>query len=300
MSTIRNLTKLFQTISSNDWSAAEIAATAIINDEEKNRHHSAVQTLKGALHPNNRNGNAHRPSALTAAPMLAAALTLQTSKERLNDVMLTKASQNEFLSVIKEWKNRARLQSAGIRRRSRLFFHGPPGCGKSMTACALGNELGLPTYLVRFDAIIGAYLGQTAIHLRQLFHFAETSPSVLLIDEVDALAKKRGNPLDVGELDRIVIALLQELEHSHPQGFVIATSNLPTNIDEALWRRFDLNVEFKKPRAIELEAYAMRIAKQFKVRVPTAVLRQARKASSYADVRALIEATVRRVILDLV
>ncbi|MCH9033968.1 MAG: AAA family ATPase [Planctomycetes bacterium] len=46
--------------------------------------------------------------------------------------------------------------------------------------------------LVRFDAVIGAYLGQTAVHLRQLFHFAETTPCVLLLDELDALGKRRG------------------------------------------------------------------------------------------------------------
>jgi len=96
------------------------------------------------------------------------------------------------------------------------------------------NELAYPLYcsLRRRD---GAYLGQTAIHLRELFRFASNNPSVLLFDEIDALGKQRGNPLDVGELDRIVIALMQELEFSETQGIVIATSNLPENLDRALW-----------------------------------------------------------------
>ena len=115
-----------------------------------------------------------------------------------------------------EWNHREKLKDRGIARRSKLLFYGPPGCGKSLTANALATELAIPLFLVRFDAVIGAYLGQTAIHLRQLFQFAETTPCVLLFDELDALGKKRGNPTDVGELDRIVIALMQELEAFPP------------------------------------------------------------------------------------
>ena len=95
-----------------------------------------------------------------------------------------------------------------------------------MTAQALANALRLPLYVVRFDSVIGSYLGQTAVHLREIFQYAETAQSVLLFDEIDALGKRRGHPSDVGELDRIVIALMQELEFSESKGLIIATSNL--------------------------------------------------------------------------
>ncbi len=131
-------------------------------------------------------------------------------------VTLPSATREELARLNLEWYHRVRLMERGIARRTKLLFHGPPGCGKSLTASALAKELQLPVYLVRFDAVIGAYLGQTAIHLRQLFHFAETTPCVLLFDELDALGKRRGNPTDVGELDRIAIALMQELEHTTP------------------------------------------------------------------------------------
>src|SRR5208283_5165649 len=120
---------------------------------------------------------------------------------------------------------------------NKILLHGPPGCGKSLTARAIGHELSLPVYTLRFNAIVGAFLGQTAQRLRQLFEFASTTSCVLLIDEIDALGKRRGNPMDVGELDRIVISLLQELEHSEPKGLLIAASNLARSLDEALWRR---------------------------------------------------------------
>ena len=57
---------------------------------------------------------------------------------------------------------------------------------------------------------------------------------MLLFDEVDALAKRRGSPLEVGELDRVVIAFMQELERASAEGFIIATCNLPRTLDDAL------------------------------------------------------------------
>jgi len=147
---------------------------------------------------------------------------------------------------------------------------------------------------VRFEAVIGAYLGQTAIHLRQLFHFAETTPCVLLLDEMDALGKQRGSPLDVGELDRIVIALMQELEHSDPMGLIIGTSNLAKHLDKALWRRFDLALRFGKPRPKTLAAFATRVATANGCRLSAAVTARVSKADSFAQTEQIVIAEVRR------
>ena len=162
-----------------------------------------------------------------------------------------------------------------------------------MTGRALAQELGIPIYLVRFDAVIGAYLGQTAIHLRQLFHFAETTPCVLLLDELAALGKQRGNPLDVGELDRIVIALMQELEHSRPQGLIIGTSNLPKHLDDALWRRFDLALAFKAPTRTALVAFAKHLASTKEITLPTSVVNQVAREKSFAAAESLVLAEAR-------
>jgi len=193
-----------------------------------------------------------------------------------------------------EWKHRDRLQKRGIAPRSKLLFHGPPGCGKSLTAQALGHELRIPVYMVRFDAVIGAYLGQTALHLRQLFHFAETTPCVLLLDELDALGKKRGNPLDVGELDRIVISLMQELEHSKPMGMIVGTSNLPKHLDDALWRRFDLDLFFARPTKRALRDFIKRLAAKKRVSIPSKVMSQAVSSDSFASAESVVDSEIRR------
>ena len=207
--------------------------------------------------------------------------------------MLKPASRTEFAKLVREWQHSRELTALNIRRRSRLFFFGPPGCGKSLTAHALGRELSLPTYVVRFDAVIGAYLGQTALHLRELFHFAEQAPCVLVFDEVDALAKQRGNPLDVGELDRIVISFMQELEHSQAKGVIIATSNLPNHLDKALWRRFDLALEFPKPNHAELRSFVLKKARKSGLSLSRSQLRLFLRAQSYAEAERFVESVLR-------
>jgi SpoVK/Ycf46/Vps4 family AAA+-type ATPase len=71
--------------------------------------------------------------------------------------------------------------------------------------------------------------------------------------------------MDVGELDRIVVGLMQELDLSKPNGIIIGATNLSKNLDEAFWRRFDLQMEFPKPRSTEVLSYARRLSKTYSI-----------------------------------
>jgi SpoVK/Ycf46/Vps4 family AAA+-type ATPase len=303
MPTIRELARLFRSLSEKDLASAEQIAKQITSSEEKKGHFSAAQSLRSALHSNGLNGHQTvEPisGVLANGNFLEAALSRGHTSTRLKDVMLRSDCRSALSNLIEETKHGTYLSSKGIRRRTKLLFVGPPGCGKSFTAQAIANELGLPHFVVRFDAIIGAYLGQTAIHLRELFRFAAQNPCVLVFDEIDALGKQRGNPLDVGELDRIVIALMQELEFLETRGIVIATSNLPDNLDRALWRRFDLIVRFPRPTKRELQAYAARIRDRFDL-AGNKLPRIANVASeTYADVEKAVESEARSIALSKV
>lgn len=304
MASVDQLAKLFKAIAAGDIPAAHDVASAITITEERQGHHGAAQKLRGSLRPNqtkSSNGS-HPPNenairGLANGLVLNDALTLLVSEVQLRDLHLRSSIRSSIEDLRMEWTHRAELDAAALRRRSRLLFHGPPGCGKSITATAFGGELGLPVYVVRFDAVVGAYLGQTAIHLRELFRFAENNPCVLLLDEVDALGKHRGDPLDIGELHRIVITLMQELEHALPAGFIIATSNLPNELDLALWRRFDLVEEFPRPSARDRERFAIDRAKVLEVASNPKLRDAARRASSYADIEKLVQAEARRTLL---
>lgn len=298
MATTRKLAELFRALAASDANGAAIIAAQICALEERNGHRSAARLLRGALHANgiaarkqNRPGN---DQPLSEGGIISTALSRLAADVKLSEVVLSPAARRELEGIISEWKKRERLHRKGLAPRSKLLFHGPPGCGKSLTARALAQELGIPIYVIRFDAVIGAYLGQTAIHLRQVFHFAETTPCVLLLDELDALGKRRGNPLDVGELDRIVISLMQELEHSKPQGFIIGTSNLPKHLDDALWRRFDLTLPFKSPTRAALATFAKSIASARKLRISGNIVRRAALARNFADAENVVLAEARR------
>ena len=299
MPPIRQLARLFHAVSHRDLKAAQQLAAEIADAEEKKGHPSAAQT-RGALHSNGLRKN--RPAepitgTLTNGNFLEVALSRGRANTKLEDAMLRPATRKELGTLIIEIQNGALLSSKGIRRRSKILFVGPPGCGKSFTAQAIANELDLPLFVVRFDAVIGSFLGQTAIHLREIFRFISSNPCVLLFDEIDALGKQRGSLLDVGELDRIAIALMQELEFLETNGIVVATSNLPNNLDRALWRRFDLVLQFPAPTKVEVAAYAKRMCYKFGLRPSQVTQRRIAAAKTFADAEKLIEAEARRVAL---
>jgi ATPase family associated with various cellular activities (AAA) len=293
------LTKLFRALAEQDVPQAEAEAAQIAAMEERKGHFRAAKELRGSL---GRNGVKTVGTDFTmarTAPVLAALALQDTQGLSLDRVELPAGVRHEVSAVIAEVRHVDELRSAGVERRSRLLFYGPPGCGKSFTARALSAETGLPAYLVRFDAIIGAYLGETAQNLRDLFRFALTTPSVIVLDEVDALGVQRGNRRDVGELDRIVIALMQELEHTVIPGFIVGTTNLEKHLDLALWRRFDLSLEFPKPSSADATKFASKLARQFGVRLTPLLKAGAARATSFSEVEWLIHSEVRRRVIEM-
>jgi SpoVK/Ycf46/Vps4 family AAA+-type ATPase len=215
----------------------------------------------------------------------------------LDDVELAKAAHDALREVLKEHRHRSRLLAHDLRPRTRLFFFGPPGCGKTLTARALGTSLGVPTYVVRFDALVGSYLGQTSIRLREIFRFAESQPSVIVIDEIDAVGRHRGRTADVGEMDRVVISLMQQLELVQPATMIIAASNLAEHLDSALLRRFDFTLEFPRPPRSQLSDFAKHQAKARGLKLPRGLLATIGKATTFAEVEKLIESEHRRMLL---
>ncbi len=295
----RELIELFRAIGSHDLAQAATLSRKLAAQRGARGQFRAERDLLGAL-----NGMVKPPTnGQNAAPhttwSVGGSLMPLPASKQLSALELSSAVRKGFGDVIKEWKSREKLVKHGLPRRWRLLFHGPSGCGKSATAAALAAETKLPGYLVRFDSLIGAYLGQTALRLRELFSFAEQTPCVLLFDEVDALAKRRGSPMEVGELDRIVIAFMQELEHAHGEGFVIATSNIPRVLDDALWRRFDLRIAFPKPKGSDLARFAERRSREFGFRATRATLSGCRNAASYAEAEQMVIAEARRRVLAM-
>lgn len=171
-----------------------------------------------------------------------------------HEMVLSGDVENQITRIEKEYLGRERLAHHGLKPRKKILFYGSSGCGKTMAAERIAWELGLPFYKVRFDSIISSYLGESASNLQSLFDSVKNYPCVVLLDEFDIIGKQRNSlSNDVGEIHRIVNILLGLLEEYDGEGILVATTNLESSLDKALFRRFDDIIEFKLPTESEIE-----------------------------------------------
>ncbi|WP_404364501.1 AAA family ATPase [Corallococcus coralloides] len=139
------------------------------------------------------------------------------------------------------------LERHGLSPRSTLFLVGPPGVGKTMTAAWLARQLGVPLFQVEISSLISSYLGRTGQNLREVFDFARENRAVILLDEFDAIAKRRDDQADLGEVRRVVSVLLKEIEEWPGPSVLVAATNHPEIIDPAVFRRFQMTIRVDPP-----------------------------------------------------
>jgi len=154
-------------------------------------------------------------------------------------IVLPSDIEARFGRIEKEFAARERLSAYGLNPRKKVLLYGPPGCGKTLGAKRIAWNTGLPLMKVRFDALVSSYFGESASNLRAVFDAAREQPCVLLLDECDFIARSRVASKDIGEVARIVNTLLQLMEEYDAPGLLVATTNIESSLDEALFRRFD-------------------------------------------------------------
>jgi SpoVK/Ycf46/Vps4 family AAA+-type ATPase len=177
-----------------------------------------------------------------------------------------------IVALIDQRRRADRLAQIGLEPPKTLLLEGPPGVGKTLTAQHLARELDLPLMTVELAALMSSLLGQTGQNLRQLLDHARSFPCVLLLDEFDAVAKRRDDQSDIGELKRLVNVLLLELERWPETGLLVAATNHPQLLDLAVGRRFDVTLALTLPGQPERVAILERALRRFGLEVETTVL----------------------------
>ena len=178
-----------------------------------------------------------------------------------------------------------------------VLLYGPPGTGKTLLLRAIANEVQAHVLTLSGPSIVSKYQGETESTLRSIFAEAyENQPSIIFIDEIDALAPKRGENESVSDVTdgRVVATLLTLMDGMEGSGrvVVVAATNRPNAIDPALRRpgRFDKEIEIGIPDAnARLEILRLQLRKMPHILLDTYVQSIAAKTHGYvgADLIAL-------------
>lgn len=171
----------------------------------------------------------------------------------VEEPLLGEDTRHAIDQLVLERRMISSLNRAGLTPTRSAIFEGPPGVGKTLTARWVARQLGKPLLVLDLATVMSSYLGRTGSNLRSAIEYAKHADAVLLLDEIDAIAKKRSDDADVGELKRLVTVVLQEVDAWPHTSLLLAATNHAELIDPALWRRFDATIHFALPSPQEIK-----------------------------------------------
>jgi len=199
--------------------------------------------------------------ALSFGRARAKRLTDNVPKVTFDDVAGVDEAKQELQEVVEFLKNAKKFQALGAKIPKGVLLLGPPGCGKTMLARAIAGEAGVPFFHISGSDFVEMFVGVGASRVRDLFDTAKANrPSLIFIDEIDAVGRQRGAGLGGGhdEREQTLNQLLVEMDGFDPNAGVImiAATNRPDVLDPALLRpgRFDRQVTVDTPDAKGREA----------------------------------------------
>ncbi|MCW8898107.1 MAG: ATP-binding protein [Flavobacteriales bacterium] len=246
------LIKLVSSINRGDDNLYKKVVESIIADERRKNHHILADQLQNRLNqyvhkPVQKNGGQfpiHQSNSNSNIENFL--LHIQPTK-RLNDLVLDPSTLKIVQEFIQEHHRRDVLKSYNLEPRHSLLAIGAPGNGKTTLAEAIAAELMIPFYIVRYDGIIGSYLGETASRLKTLFEFIKSQECVIFFDEFDSIGKERGDKHETGEIKRVVSSLLFQIDNLPSYVITIGATNHPELLDRAVWRRFQVRIQLNVP-----------------------------------------------------
>ncbi|HOM24499.1 MAG TPA: ATP-binding protein [Termitinemataceae bacterium] len=186
-------------------------------------------------------------------------------QRKLSDLILPQDVLLICQELLQEQYRTDLLRSYNLEPRNRVLLIGPPGNGKTSLAEALAEALAIPLLTVRYESVVGAYLGETATRLKKLFEYAATRRCVLFFDEFETLGKERGDLHETGEIKRVVSSLLMQIDNLPSHVMVIGATNHAELLDRAVWRRFQIRITLPPPTRDRLEEWFKKFEHRIKV-----------------------------------
>ncbi len=296
------LVELVKAASSGDQQLFRRAAESLIQEERSKGHRIFADRLVKSLQytsPFQQRAVGSKTTSNDGA--VTNDLILEISPQRtLDSLVLTEKIRAQLDEMIEEQHRAELLHAHNLSPRHRVLLAGPPGNGKTTLAEALATELMVPMIVVRYETLIGSYLGETSARLKKLIDYAKTQRCVLFFDEFETLGKERGDIHETGEIKRVVSSLLLQMDELPDYVIVVAASNHPELLDRAVWRRFQLRIELPTPTRAQLSHFIDSIGMHSQVSFGLAAETIAKRllGSNFSEVEEFCLAVVRRAVLD--
>lgn len=221
--------------------------------------------------------------------------------KKLSDLYLSVDVRAACQEVIEEQHRADLLRSYNLEPRHRILLAGPPGNGKTSLAEAIASELAVPLMVVRYEAVIASFLGETAVRLARLFEQVRGRRCVLFLDEFDVVGKERGDVHETGEIKRVVSSILLQIDALPTHVVVITATNHPELLDKAVWRRFQMRLAIDPPLPKQIERWMEDFEQRLGVSLglSPATLAKHLRGLSYSEIEQFSLDVQRRFVLSL-
>lgn len=278
-------------------------AEALIAEERSKQHTILADKLEAELNkPTNDSTSINSTNNRIQLESRAENLITEISPQRKMDSLILPKDVTQICEqYIQEQYRVDLLRTYGLEPRNRILLVGAPGNGKTSLAEAIAESLMIPLFVVKYDSIIGAYLGETALRLRKLIDFASTRKCVLFFDEFETLGKERGDTHETGEIKRVVSSLLLQIDDLPSHVTIIGATNHPELLDRAVWRRFQIRLNLPMPTRANISFWLEKFRQQHKINFGLASETIAKRllGANYSEIEEFGLSVLRRYILSL-
>lgn len=299
MSRSELLIQLAQAGVQNDSAMLERTLSALVAEARAKQHHTLADRLAQVLGQETGRGKPRAVGGTSLPDKVRDLIIEKPARRAVEDLVLPASVEQQIRELIEEQQQADLLRSHSLEPRHKVMLAGPPGNGKTTLAEGLAYALAVPFFVVRYEAVVGSYLGETASRLKKVFDFARATPCVLFLDEFDAIGKERGDQHETGEIKRVVSSLLMQIDDLPSYTVVVCATNHPELLDRAVWRRFQLRLELPLPSRAEIRRWLdLAGVTKAAISMDPAHLAKELEGSSYAEAEEFLLDIKRKLVLN--